>query len=58
MAPGLERYGFNPTVAFGLGPNTTLRAGYEYFHDERIADRGISSFNGRPVETDPVDVFR
>ena len=33
--------------------NTTLRASYEYFHDERTADRGISSFNGRPVETDP-----
>ena len=48
---GIERYGFNPTVAFRVGPETTLRASYEYFHDERIADRGISSFNGRPVET-------
>jgi catecholate siderophore receptor len=48
---GVERYGFNPTVAFRVGPQTTLRASYEYFHDERIADRGISSFNGRPVET-------
>ena len=49
----LERYGFNPTVAFRVGPNTTLRGSYEYFHDERSADRGISSFNGRPVVTDP-----
>lgn len=48
---GVERYGFNPTLAFRVGSNTTLRASYEYFHDERIADRGISSFNGRPVET-------
>jgi catecholate siderophore receptor len=47
----VERYAFNPTVALRVGPNTTLRAGYEYFHDERIADRGISSFNGRPVDT-------
>ncbi len=54
---GIERYGFNPTVAFVLGPNTTLRAGYEYFLDERVADRGISSFNGRPVETDPSTFF-
>ena len=52
-----ERYGFNPTVAFRLGPNTTLRGSYEYFHDERVADRGISSFNGRPVETDPGTFF-
>jgi catecholate siderophore receptor len=54
---GVERYGFNPTVAFRLGPNTTLRGSYEYFHDERVADRGISSFNGRPVETDPGTFF-
>ena len=54
---GVERYGFNPTVAFVLGPNTTLRAGYEYFYDDRVADRGISSFNGRPVETDPSTFF-
>src|SRR5688572_29599208 len=38
---GLERYGVNPTMAFRVGPKTTLRASYEYFHDERIADRGI-----------------
>ena len=53
----LERYGFNPTVAVRLGPATTLRGSYEYFHDERVADRGISSFNGRPVETDPGTFF-
>jgi len=53
----LQRYGFNPTVAFRLGPNTTLRGGYEYFHDERVADRGVSSFNGRPVVTDPGTFF-
>ena len=54
---GIERYGFNPTVAFVLGPNTTFRAGYEHFYDDRVADRGISSFNGRPVETDPSTFF-
>jgi catecholate siderophore receptor len=54
---GLERYGFNPTVAFVLGPNTTLRAGYEHFYDDRVADRGISSFNGLPVETDQSTFF-
>jgi catecholate siderophore receptor len=54
---GLERYGVNPTVAFALGPDTTLRAGYEYFHDTRTADRGISSFNGRPVVTEASTFF-
>jgi catecholate siderophore receptor len=54
---GVDRYGFNPTIAFRVGPNTTLRASYEYFHDERVADRGISSFDGRPVETDPGTFF-
>ena len=54
---GVERQGFNPTVAFRVGSNTTLRAGYEYFHDERTADRGVSSFANRPLETDPGTFF-
>jgi catecholate siderophore receptor len=53
----LERYGANPTIAFALGENTSLIAGYEFFHDERTADRGISSFAGRPVETDASTFF-
>ena len=55
---GLERYGINPTVAFALGSGTIVRAGYERFHDERTADRGVPSWNGRPFETQPVDVLR
>ena len=54
---GVERYGVNPTLAFHLGPRTILRAGYEYFHDGRTADRGITSFNGRPVAADPGTFF-
>ena len=53
----LERYGINPTVAVRLGPATTLRGSYEFFHDGRVADRGISSFQGRPVDTDPGTFF-
>jgi catecholate siderophore receptor len=53
----LERYGINPTVALSLGERTTLRAGYEFFHDQRTADRGISSFQGRPVDTDRSTFF-
>jgi catecholate siderophore receptor len=44
----LSRYGINPTVALAAGERTTLRAGYEFFNDERTVDRGIPSFAGRP----------
>ena len=54
---GIERFGIQPSVAFRLGPATSLRASYEYFHDERIADRGIPSFAGRPVATDASTFF-
>lgn len=47
----LKRYGVNPTLSWRLAPRTTLRLGYEYFHDGRVADRGISSFQNRPVKT-------
>ena len=53
----LSRYGLNPTVAFAAGSNTVLRAGFELFHDDRTADRGISSFAGRPVITDASTFF-
>jgi catecholate siderophore receptor len=54
---GLERYGVNPTVAMAVGANTVVRAGYEYFHDDRTADRGIPSYQGRPFVTDPSTFF-
>lgn len=44
----VRRYGVNPTMTFLLGPQTTLRLSYEYFSDNRIADRGIPSQFGRP----------
>ncbi len=53
----VERYGINPTITLALGPQTTLKVSYEYFHDERTADRGIPSFQGRPFETDPGTFF-
>lgn len=54
---GLERYGLNPTVAAMLGPGTVLTLGYERFHDSRTADRGIPSYQGRPVRVDPSTFF-
>lgn len=53
----LERYGVNPTLALTLGPGTLLTAGFERFHDERTADRGIPSFRGRPIEAHPSTFF-
>ncbi len=53
----LNRYGINPSMKWSLGARTTLNAGYEYFHDERTADRGISSYQGRPVTTSPSTFF-
>ena len=50
-AVGTERYGLNPTVAFTAGGGTMIRAGYERFHDDRTADRGIPSFGSGPVDT-------
>jgi catecholate siderophore receptor len=54
---GVGRYGFNPTVAYLAGDATTLRFGYERFHDDRTADRGIPSFGDRPVDTDAATFF-
>ena len=49
----LERYGINPTMTFVLGERTRVTANYEHFSDYRTADRGIPSFEGGPVDTDP-----
>jgi catecholate siderophore receptor len=54
---GLNRYGVNPTMAVAMGRDTTVRAGYEHFHDDRTADRGVPSFDGRPFGTDASTFF-
>ena len=56
-AADLRRYGLNPTLALAVGPRTTLRAGYEYFNDRRLVDRGIPSFRGRPSDADITTFF-
>ncbi len=53
----VQREGINPTFGFRLGERTLLRAGFEYFHDERVADRGVPSFNGKPFATDASTFF-
>jgi catecholate siderophore receptor len=39
----LERYGFNPTVTLKPNDTTKIKLSYEYFHDDRTADRGNPS---------------
>jgi catecholate siderophore receptor len=59
----LKRQGINPTAAIHAGENTLITLGYEYFRDQRTADRGIPSFantfNGTrfPVATDRETFF-
>lgn len=53
----LTRFGVNPTLAVNLGAATMLRVGYEHFRDERTADRGVSSFGGRPIAGSPSTFF-
>jgi catecholate siderophore receptor len=49
---GLERIGMNPTLTIAAGAQTQIRIGYEHFRDNRVADRGIPSYRGRPSEAD------
>jgi catecholate siderophore receptor len=39
----LERYGVNPTVTLKPTDDTKIKLSYEYYHDERTADRGNPS---------------
>ncbi|MEN3328095.1 MAG: catecholate siderophore receptor [Acidobacteriota bacterium] len=52
----LERYGVNPTATLIVGAKTAVKLSYEYFHDGRVADRGIPSFHGLPVDV-PIETF-
>lgn len=47
---GLERLGINPTVTISPDSKTSVNIGYEFLRDRRTADRGMTSFQGRPVD--------
>jgi catecholate siderophore receptor len=47
----LERYGINPTAAFKINDDTKVKLSYEYYHDERLADRGNPSQGLSPAAT-------
>lgn len=49
-AVNLERSGIAPTLTFMPSQQTKFTLGYEYLHDTRRADRGVPSFEGKPVD--------
>jgi catecholate siderophore receptor len=51
------RWGVNPTATWQPSEQTKVSLGYEHYEDRRTADRGISSFMGRPVDTDVSTFF-
>jgi catecholate siderophore receptor len=53
----LERWAVNPTFTFLAGAANILTVGYEHYNDERTADRGFPSQNGRPYSADPGTFF-
>lgn len=52
----LKRFGINPTFTFLPAKQTKITLGYEFFRDRRVADRGITSFQGRPADV-PISTF-
>lgn len=52
----IHRFGFNPSVTY-QGERTSATLAVEMFQDQRAADRGVPSFNGKPLETDPSQFF-
>ncbi|MDO9245414.1 MAG: TonB-dependent siderophore receptor [Phenylobacterium sp.] len=44
----IERWGFNPSVAWRNGAGLTVSLSYEHFEDDRTTDRGVPAFAGRP----------
>jgi catecholate siderophore receptor len=54
----LTRYGINPTLTVAPGTKRTqVTLGYEFFSDDRTADRGIPSYQGLPVRTGVATFF-
>lgn len=52
----LNRYGISPTVSINAGAGTRITFGYEHFYDGRLADRGMPSFAGKPIDL-PIDTY-
>jgi catecholate siderophore receptor len=53
----LRRAGVHPTLAVAAGARTMIRLGYEHLRDDRVVDRGLPSFQGRPSNADVTTFF-
>lgn len=47
----MRRSGVNPVLAARLSRDTRLTLGFEHFEDDRLDDRGIPSWRGKPLRT-------
>jgi catecholate siderophore receptor len=52
----LRRQAVAPSATFKLRPGTTLTLQADYLHDKRLADQGVPSYHGRPVDV-PVETY-
>lgn len=52
----LRRQALAPSATFKLRPGTTLTLQADYLHDRRLADQGVPSYHGRPVDV-PVETY-
>jgi catecholate siderophore receptor len=52
-----KRSGINPSIAIRAGENTSINLNAEIYKDERVADRGIPSFQGKPLVTNNSTFF-
>jgi catecholate siderophore receptor len=48
-----ERYGINPTFTVRTNSGARFTFAFDHFRDDRVADRGVPSYQGRPVDVDP-----
>ena len=51
-----RRYGIAPTFTFTPSNDTLLTFAYEFFRDQRTADRGITSFQSKPADV-PISTY-
>ena len=53
---GFDRSGINPALTIAPTSTTRFTLGYEHLLDHRVADRGISSYQGLPLDI-PVSTY-
>ena len=51
------RYGINPTFTLRTGARSRFTLAFEHFRYDRVADRGVPSYQGRPVDVSPSTYF-